>query len=101
MAAVYDHAWYMGTIVERDEENKDVVVNFVRATVKPGFFQWPRKKDECWVPLEHMLCIMSAPSTATVRQYAFDKNTVAEAEVLFQQFADRHYSCFCMATGSN
>ena len=92
VAAVYDQKWYAGNIVQCDKEKEDVLVNFMRADDTTGSnFQWPRKKDECWVPTEHILCILPVPATATRRHYRFDDDILAETEALFRKFAEIHF----------
>ena len=92
VAAVYDQAWYAGIIVERNDINQDALVNFMRATGSPGSFQWPRKKDECWVPLDHLLCILPVPSTTSSgRQYQFDDDTLTRINNLYQSFVQSHF----------
>jgi len=93
VAAVYDQAWYAGNIVQFDQQTQDVLVNFMTTTRTHGAFQWPRKRDECWVPTEHILSSLPAPSTtSTGRQYNFDESTITNTELLFQQFAATHFS---------
>ena len=93
VAAVYDEAWKAGIIVEKDYINQDVLVNFMRATRSPGSFQWPRKKDECWVPLDHIMCILPVPSTTSSgRQYQFDNDTSDKINNLFQSFAQSNFN---------
>jgi len=92
VAAVYDQAWYAGNIVERNDKDRDVLVNFLRSAGSPGTFQWPRRKDECWVPLDHILCILPAPSTTSSgRQYSFDIETVNNIEKQFKCFAEKRF----------
>ena len=62
VACVYDREWYVGCIVECSEQHGDVMVNFMKRSTS-GLFYWPppSKKDECWVPLQHIICLISAP----------------------------------------
>lgn len=91
IAAVYDQAWYVGNIVERDDEKDDVLVNFMTRTGDSSF-QWPQKKDECWVPLEHILCILPVPSTSSSgRQYHLPDQVLRETEELFHKFSCQHF----------
>jgi len=59
VAAVYDQAWYAGNIVQFEQQSLDVLVNFMTSSKTHGAFQWPRKRDECWVPTEHILCFFT------------------------------------------
>jgi hypothetical protein len=63
----------------------------MRTAGPSGFFQWPRKKDECWVPLEHILNILPVPSTTSSgRHYQFDEDTLTETNKLFDNFVKSH-----------
>jgi len=90
VAAVYDQAWYAGNIIERDDDKRDVLVNFMAH--REAAFQWPRKKDECWVPFEHILCLLPVPSiTSTGRHYYFPEDIMIKTEELFKKFARRYF----------
>ena len=97
VAAMYDAAWYVGNIVERDDGEQDVLVSFMAAAGGSKVFQWPRRKDECWIPMDHILCILPAPSTTSSgRNYQYDdKNNSRHSnfvpEVCQQSFL-KHFS---------
>ena len=75
VACVYDREWYVGCIVECSEQHGDVMVNFMKRSTS-GLFSWPppSKKDECWVPLQHIICLIKAPELQghTARFYKLD-----------------------------
>ena len=91
VAAVYDQKWYVGNVMERDDEKHDLLVNFMREMASRGSFQWPRKKDSCWVPTAHILCTLPAPTTASGRHYHFEKKVMDDTDALFQKFSETHF----------
>ena len=57
VAAVYDGRWYIGKVIESDED--DVHINFM--TQSSGshledMFKWPQRKDDIWVSKKEVLC---------------------------------------------
>lgn len=94
VAAVYDQAWYVGSIVKTDDEKQDLLITFMKQT-GPGsskFFKWPAQKDECWLPVAHVLCSLKVPSTTTTgRQYQFLNQEIENIKKLFATFSAAHY----------
>lgn len=76
-----------------NDNKQDVLVNLMRPFGSSGAFQWLRKKDKCWVPLDHLLCILPAASTASSgHQYKYDDNTLRNKEKLFQNFTKSRFN---------
>ena len=44
-------------------EFSDAKVQFLHPHGPATSFHWPKKDDTCWVPLEHILCVIPAPTT--------------------------------------
>ena len=61
--SLYDGKWYIGILTDYDEINKDYKVRFMRERGSEMVYAWPRLDDVCWVPAEHVLCIIDAPET--------------------------------------
>ena len=59
VAAVYENKWYIGQVME--VENDEVYINFMQKCGKISALKWPPKKDEIWVNLEQLLCVIEAP----------------------------------------
>lgn len=92
IAAVYDQKWYVGSIVEYDEENQDILVSFMLQVGSTTSFKWPRRVDKCWVPIGHVLTVLTMPSTtSTGRQYTFEERNIIEVEKAFKIFSDEHF----------
>lgn len=87
VAAVYDFKWFIGLVTDIYEEDSDIMISFMKQSVSNvKHFLWPQKTDELWVPVSHILCKISPPSTSTGRTYSIcddDFSTIADA---FQQF---------------
>ena len=61
IACIYDEEWYIGIIVEKSEEYKDIYVKFMRR-FNTVMLLWPQDYgNECWIPFYDVLCIISSP----------------------------------------
>ena len=77
VAAIYDQNWYVGVILDTDATNGDTFVNFMQPHGPSTSFSWPKHEDKCWVPSEHVLCIIDSPNLANTRgQYHFSKESI-------------------------
>ena len=65
VACKYDEHWWLGNICEISEEEQDVKVKFMHPHGPARTYSWPRKEDECWVPLMHIITSIDAPLTST------------------------------------
>jgi hypothetical protein len=62
IACIYDNEWYIGTIVERSEEQNDVFVKFMKRAKNSNALSWPKDShNECWVPFQDIISLISAP----------------------------------------
>lgn len=91
IAAVYDQKWYVGSIVECDEEKQDVLVSFMAQVGTSRSFKWPRRADNCWVLLGHILCNLPVPCTTTGRQYQYEEKDINSIKDTFLSFANLHF----------
>ena len=64
VSCVYENSLWIGVVCEIDLENEDVMVKFLHPR-----FPSPSRNDMCLVPNIHIICKISAPTTATGRQY--------------------------------
>ncbi len=60
VACNYDNKWYVGNIVERNETEQDLLVNFMRRS-DDRTLSWPTRKDECYIPILDVLCLIDVP----------------------------------------
>ena len=79
VAAIYDNEWYIGIVKERSDEHGDVTINFMSRNVNTNIVAWPSRKDECTVPLQNVLCMISAPVVcgSTGRQYKRSEDSLS------------------------
>ena len=79
VAAIYDNEWYVGMVTERSEEHGDVTINFMTRNINTSIIAWPSRKDECAVPLQNVLCLISTPavSGSTGRQYKLSQDNLS------------------------
>ena len=56
---MYDNDCFVGNIMEKSEENHDVLVNFITKNQ----FKWPGRQDVCLVPSHLVLCCIDKPQS--------------------------------------
>ena len=64
VAAVYsgDGKWYIGMVIEVDEDDKEAKISFMVPQDTENRFKWPaRQKDIVWTPFVNILCKISCP----------------------------------------
>ena len=79
VAAIYDNEWYIGIVKERSDEHGDVTINFMSRNRNTNIIAWPSPKDECAVPLQNVLCMISAPVVcgSTGRQHKLSEDSLS------------------------
>ena len=84
-ACLYDNNWYIGNIVERNDEEQDLLINFMKTTLGSSL-SWPSREDKCWVPMHDLLCIVQAPTLQahSGRQYKLALDDFERIKVLSQ-----------------
>ena len=66
ITCMYDQHWWLGVIIASSSDSEDEVhVKFMHPHGPATSFSWPIRDDLCWVPIPHVLCIVSPPSTGT------------------------------------
>jgi len=90
VAAVYDNSWYLGNVVEVSTEQEDIFLDFMKPKGPAISFSWPRRKDQCWVPRDHILVTTVDLTTATGRQYKLSQEAEKTIFELFEFFLKRH-----------
>lgn len=59
LAAIYESKWYIGKILEYDNEDQEYHVTFMTGGKKS--FRWPEKADKIWIPDSDILCSLNEP----------------------------------------
>jgi hypothetical protein len=92
VAAMYDEDWYVGIIEEVCLDHNDALIKFMHPKGPTRSLSWPRHVDECYVPLDHILCSIQAPSTSSsTRKYNLDESTYNKIVLVHREFCD---NCF-------
>ena len=77
VAAIYDKKWYIGIVDSIVEETEDVLIKFMHPCGPAKSFNWPQKDDVCWIPHQHIVCAIEAPSLSSNRgSYSLTGNSV-------------------------
>ena len=62
IACTYDNEWYIGIIMGHSEEQNDVYVRFMTRAKNSNALSWSEDtRNECWVPFQDIICVVSAP----------------------------------------
>lgn len=49
VACISDRQWWVGLVVDKDEENKDIKIQFMHPPSANKTYFWPKIVDNCWV----------------------------------------------------
>ena len=69
LVAAYDNKWYVGILQEIDQSSSDFLVDFMHPHGPSHSFHWPEKRDICWIPCQHILCLVDAPMLINSRGF--------------------------------
>lgn len=82
VAGVYDDKWYFALVKKVFDEEGDVDLLFLHPPGPAASFFWPHHEDSCFIPLEHILCTVSAPQTSSSgRVYYFSQEDIKVTEI--------------------
>ena len=73
VSCMYDNNWWIGLVQSVNIEEGDVKVNFMHPHGPNSQFHWPSRNDICYVPMDKLLCKISAPITSTGRLYSINE----------------------------
>ncbi|GBN09273.1 hypothetical protein AVEN_23047-1 [Araneus ventricosus] len=85
VACTYGINWWIGKIVECYDEYNDCKIMFMHPHGQSASYTWLKPLDACWIPYEHIMKIVSAPSTKT-RTYKITPEENNCIELLFKNF---------------
>ena len=83
VACLYDQLWWIGSVRATYVQEMDAEVQFMHPHGPAKSFFWPKREDICCVPLCHILCKISAPTTATGRRYNVITSDLDIIETMF------------------
>ena len=71
VACIYDNSAWIGVVIDKCTENKDIKVKFLHPKFHSPSYHWPPRDDMCWITEENVLTIIETPkiSGSTGRQY--------------------------------
>ena len=70
-------------------ENDEVFTSFMQKCEKINALKWPPKKDEIWVNLEKLLCVVEAP-VKNKRMFYIPDLILDNIVVKFQEYLATH-----------
>jgi hypothetical protein len=83
---MYDHQWYIGKVIEVDEEDRETNISFMKNTsARPITVQWPSNSDKLLVSENDILCGIEEPLPRgkSKRQFTLNEETVGMIRELF------------------
>lgn len=84
VAAIYNDNWYIGQILELDETDGEIHVNFLESSGKYGNnFKWPKNMDDLWITKKdiiHVLKNQPQKSGKSGRLFKLDDDDMAKIE---------------------
>ena len=70
VAAVYDRKVYIGKVLEMDDSDAKISFYEHSATLSVGsIFREPKKRDEIWVDLVNILCVVPVPAEKNLKSF--------------------------------
>ena len=84
VSCLYEKEWYVGMVEKVSVEENDALVKFLHPNGPSVYFHWPAVEDKCWVPVEHILQLLSIPSVSTSgRHYTFTERELKDTKKQF------------------
>ena len=85
VACIYNEEWYIGEIVDIDEDEQDVEINFMEKSKE--LYRWPRREDKIWVSFSNVLCVINrpAPCGKSQRNYRIDESDIERIRNTFEK----------------
>ena len=95
IACTYDNEWYIGIIMGHSEEQNNVYVRFMTRAKNSNALSWSEDtRNECWVPFQDNICVVSAPEMQGHggRQYRLTNKDVKNIQGKQPAFIKQTYS---------
>ena len=85
VACIYNEEWYIGEIVDIDEDEQDVEINFMEKSKE--LYRWPRREDKIWVSFSNVLYVINrhAPCGKSQRNYRIDESDIERIRNTFEK----------------
>ena len=69
LVAAYDKKWYVRIIKQINQSGSDFLVDFMHPYGPSHAFHCPEKRDICWIPCQHILRLVDAPTLINSRGF--------------------------------
>ena len=78
VCCLYDNVPWICMVDEISDEYGDYRINFMHPHGPARQFQWPLRKDPCWIPNDDILCCLETPSltSSSSRNYCINQNDI-------------------------
>lgn len=85
ICCIYDNKWWIGVVLEAEEELSDYLIKFMHPHGPARSFTWPRKDDTCWIPSTDIIQKIDVPDTVTGRSYTLKVYDLRSIEEKYMQ----------------
>ena len=88
-AAVYDENWWVGLVLEKNDEERDVTMKFMHPKGPSNFYYWPQRDDICFIPNNCILKTLEVPSaTGTARKYSLSSEDEGMIQIKWKKYLE-------------
>ena len=94
---MYDNNWWIGPVIEKDDEECDIKVKFLHPKGPSKYFQWPQRDDICYIPNNCVLKVIDVPVASSLgRNYVVANDALVEIKIKWGQFVYFVLCILCM-----
>ena len=87
--AIYNDYWYIGQVLEIDNTDGEIHVNFLEASGKYRYnFKWPQKMDDLWITQKDILYIMKHQPQKSGKTGRLFKLHIEDLDSLKKEYKD-------------
>ena len=84
VSCLYEREWYDGINEKVSVEENDVLMKFLHPFDPSVYLHWPATEVKCWVPVNHLLQLLSIPIINTSGYpYTFLKSELKDTQKKF------------------
>ena len=90
VAVVYEHSWWIGTVVEVNDVEQDVKIKFMHPKGPAAFFNWPQRDDHCFIANTNILKVVSVPQarSSSGRNYTLESVEIKDIEKQWNSYLE-------------
>ena len=95
VGCVYDDEWYVGMVLEIDDQKFKVKFMYQKGLLHNKGFYWPLREDVCWIDKKEILLVISTPEipSRSARTYSIridEQKTVQGMFDYYKSVVDTH-----------